>query len=143
MSTIKGAELLVQVGDGATPEVFAHRCSINTSRGIQWSSNQVTTPVVDCDNPADPAWMETDIDGLSCTIDGAGRVDVGDEAFWDDWFVSGEAKNVKFKMNKTGASVWTGAFKLASWGMSAGDRLEKAESTISLVSTGAVTRADV
>lgn len=142
IDTIKGALVQILVGDGATPEVFDHRCMINTSRGIQWSSTTSQNPVPDCDNPEDPAWLETEVDGLVCTIDGAGRVDVADVEFWDDWFISGAAKNVRFKLNKTGGSYWEGAFKLTQWGISAADRQEKAEGAITLVSTGAVTRAD-
>lgn len=144
LNTIKGALIQVLIGDGASPvETFTHKCMINTSRGISWSSSSTQTPVVDCDNPESPAWLETDIDGLSCTIEGSGRINVGDEEFFDDWFVSGESKNVKFKQNKTGGSIWTGAFKLSQWSLSAADRLEKGEASVTLMSTGTVTRADV
>lgn len=138
-----GAQLLVQIGDGATPEVFSTKCMINTSRGINWSSQVTQTPVVDCDNPEEPAWLDTDVDGLGCTITGAGRHNVGDEDFFDAWFISGDSKNVRFKINKTGGSYWQGAFKLTEWGLSAADRKDKGESTITLMSSGRVTRADV
>lgn len=141
--TITGAEIQIMVEEVLGGGNHSHRCSINTSRGIQWSSSQTQTPIVDCDAQGNPAWMETDVDGLSCTITGGGRISVGDEDFWDDWFISGGDRGVKFRMNKTGASVWTANFKLTDWGIQAGDRKERGEFSVTLMSSGVVTRASV
>lgn len=143
IDTIKGALVRVRVSDGATPPVYNHHCLINTGRGISWSSSQTQTPIVDCDNPEDPAWLDTEVDGLSCTISGSGRTPLDDVEFWDDWFTSGATKSIRFALDKTGGSYWQGDFKLTAWDINAADRMDKAESSVTLVSTGRVTRYNV
>lgn len=140
-STFAGEELLIQIGDGESPEVFSHRCIINTNRGFSRSAQTTQEVVPDCDNPSDPAWVVTEVDGLSATISGEGMIDLTSLEFFDDWFEAGESKNVKVRINKTGGRTYTGAYKLTQFDMN-GVRKQKATGSITLVSTGAVTGAD-
>lgn len=139
-STFQGEELLVQISDGASPEVYSHRCIINTTRAFSRSAQTTQEVVPDCTDPSLPGWVETEVDGLSATITGEGMVDIASLEFFDDWFEAGETKNVKVKVNKSGGRTYTGAYKLTQFDMS-GTRKSKATASITLVSTGAVTGA--
>lgn len=141
VKTLAGSQLLVQIGDGASPEVFAADCLINTDRGIQFQSETNRQTVPDCDAPEDPGWSELTVDGLSATITGAGMLHTTSTPDWDDWFRSGASKNVRVKLNgvvlANGGGYWAGAFKLTGWEVS-GTRKEKATVSITLESDGVV-----
>lgn len=142
VDVVNGEKLLILVGDGATPtEAFDHPCLINTERGISFSSSLTQEAIPDCANPNDPAWLVAEKDGLSATINGAGMLDVASVEMFDAWFRSDDTKNIKVKIDKTGGSTWTGAFHLSEWSVT-GARKSKATASLTLVSSGVVTRAD-
>src|SRR5690606_5262328 len=91
VKSMSGTSLLVQIGDGASPEVFAADCLINTDRGISFSSDENRQIIPDCDNPDDPAWQTLDKDGLTATISGAGMLHTASVPDWNDWFNSNDA----------------------------------------------------
>lgn len=45
-----GRLLLIQIGDGATPEKFNNLCGVTTS-SFNMSANEVDTTIPDCENP--------------------------------------------------------------------------------------------
>jgi TP901-1 family phage major tail protein len=47
----KGRELLIKMGDGASPQIFSTICGI-TTRSFAMSSNEVDTTIPDCDDPS-------------------------------------------------------------------------------------------
>lgn len=132
---IRGTQLFIKVGDGASPELFAHPCLINTKRGIQFqsSTNKIVTP--DCDNPDDPAWTEAIKDSLGATINGAGTLDVASVADYDEWFRSPDSKNVQVWLAALGH--WGGAYHLTNFEIT-GDRGSLAEVSITLESDGII-----
>jgi hypothetical protein len=134
---ITGSKLLVQIGDGASPETFAHDCLINTKRGIQFTSETNETIMPDCDNPDDPAWKSVTKDGFQATISGAGMLYAASIGEWWAWFDSDDAKNIRF--NVTPAGYWQGAFKLTQFEVTGDGNKDVATSNVTLVSDGAVT----
>jgi predicted secreted protein len=136
ISTIRGTQLLIKVGDDATPQAFAHPCLINAKRGFKLtvSTNKIVVP--DCDNPDDPAWQECIKDVLSASIDGAGKLDTADIAAYHAWLVSKDSKNVQVWLGTVGH--WAGAFHLTNFEAN-GDRGALAECSITLDSDGIVT----
>lgn len=134
---LRGTRLYIKIGDGASPEVFAHPCLINTKRGIKFTSSSNKVIVPDCDNPEDPAWTEAIKDGLGAAIDGAGTLDnkIATITFYDTWFRDPDPKNVQVWLGTLG--YWLGAFQLTSWELS-GDRNDNAQATLSLESDGAL-----
>lgn len=138
---LNGTQLLVQIGDGQSPETFAHDCLINTDRGIAFASETNRQVIPDCDNPDDPAWSVMNKDGLSATITGAGMLHTSSIADWDDWFNSDDGKNCRVLLNgvtlANGGGHWAGSFKLTGWEVS-GTRNEKATVSVTLESDGAV-----
>lgn len=135
LTKLKGTALYIKIGDGASPETFAHPCLINAKRGIKFTSSANKIVIPDCDNPDDPAWTEVIKDALSASIDGAGKVDnvLATIQFYDTWFRDEDSKNVQVWLDTVGK--WTGAFQLTAWDIS-GDRNAYADVTITLESTG-------
>lgn len=140
---VSGSKLLVQIGNGATPtEVFTHRCMINTSRSINFTASMITDNIPPCPGGEDddaPAWTSSETDTLSCAIEGSGYFDAADDDFFFDWVTSGEGKNSKFKVNKVGASTYTGKFKCTNFAITGAGK-GKTTATISLINDGPVTR---
>jgi predicted secreted protein len=48
-----GRTLLIQIGDGQSPEAFTNLCGI-TTRSFNLSANEVDTTIPDCNNPGGP-----------------------------------------------------------------------------------------
>jgi predicted secreted protein len=132
---VRGTQLYIKVGNGATPEVFTHPCLINMKRGIKFgtSTNKVIVP--DCDNPEDPAWTEAIKDGLTATIDGAGKLDAAALPTYDAWFRSKDPKNVQIWLGTKG--YWQGAFALTGWELN-GDRNDYVDASVTLENAGAL-----
>jgi predicted secreted protein len=139
VDVVNGEMLLVQVE--WTAGVYSHPCLINTERGIAFSSNTSDSVVPDCADPSAPGWVDREVDGLTASISGAGMLDVASVEDWYAWYISGEAKSVKVKIDKTGGSTFTGDFLLTEFAMT-GNRKEKATASITLVSDGSVVRTD-
>lgn len=71
-----GRLLLIQIGDGASPEVFSNLCGIQT-RSFNMSANDVDTTIPDCDDPgATP--QKTGVPGIkNRTFTGSGKFVAG------------------------------------------------------------------
>src|SRR6185295_4350024 len=103
-ATLKFSQFLIQLGNGATPEVFASPCGLN-SRGFSRTAATNDTNVPDCDNPDAPSWLERDVVSLSGALSGSGVVANEDFDVWEAWFDSAVSKNVKITL---GTRVWIG-----------------------------------
>jgi len=144
VKAMNGTKLLIQIGDGASPETFAHDCLINTERGIVFASDENRQIIPDCDNPDDPAWSSLNKDGLTATINGSGMLHTASVEDFFDWFNSDTAKNVRVVINVAGADgggYWSGAFKLTNF-ETTGTRNEKATCSVTLGSDGAIVWTD-
>ena len=98
-----GELLVIQLGNGATPEVFAASATINTSRAIDFSTAVSTTEVPDAANPTLPAATVRAAKALDSKITGAGVADATSILAWAQWWATGGAKNIKAVLNLTGA----------------------------------------
>jgi len=137
VQTIAGTQLLIMI-ETETAGIFEHPCLINAARGIVFSSDANSEVTPDCDNPDDPGWKQVTKAGMQATISGAGKLHTPDIEMFDAWFHTDEAKAVKVQVGTdTPVGTWTGNFKLTEFGVS-GDRGEKAEATVTLLSDGEV-----
>lgn len=137
VDVFNGSKVLIKVGDGADPEVFTHPCLINTSRSVQESATTVDSVVPDCADLDAPAWTQREKDALSVTITGEGLVNKGDVASYQLWLRATAGKNVQYTIDD-GTTTYVGNFHLTEFQVS-GERKEKAQASITLVSNGAVT----
>lgn len=136
-ATLKGTQLYIKIGDGASPEVFTHPCLINSDRGVVFRSNTNDVIVPDCEEPDDPAWRELVKDVLSAGVTGSGILDnvLATIQAYTTWWKSDTGKNVQIWLGTIG--YWQASFKLTEWNPS-GARGEKIVSTITLESDGVV-----
>jgi predicted secreted protein len=135
INKLRGTQVYIKVGDGATPETFTHPCLINTKRGVKFTNTLNKQIVPDCNNPDDPAWQAVIKDALTCAISGAGMLDTAAVASYDAWFRSSTGKNVQVWLGALG--YWQGSFQLSDFEVS-GDRNVYADVTIALESDGIV-----
>ena len=140
VQTFSGSKILIQIGDGADPENFSRRCSINASRSIQGTASMVETTIPDCDDEEKVAWVIRDKDSVSYTISGEGVHAVEDISFFTNWLKSEQPKNIIALIASDSASPYqlTGRFHLTDYTVS-GERKQRAQASLSLVSTEEVT----
>ncbi len=132
-STLTFSRFKIELGNGVTPEVFAAPCGLN-SRGFNRTAATNDTNVPDCDNPDAPSWLERDVTSLSGSLSGAGVVADEDFDTWNDWFESGESKNVKITL---GARVWIGPMKCTQLNVQ-GNRGSRVTFEVSMESDGEI-----
>ena len=139
--TVRGTKLLIKIGDGATPEVFEHNCTINGARSFQLSSQTNDFVVPDCDDPDLLAWIEREKVSVGGTINGAGILNSEDLPFFEEYARSADPKNCMVTVDvpgTDGGGHWDGAFLLTDFQIN-GDRGSKIEVTLTMQSTGVLT----
>jgi len=138
VSPLNGYQLLIKLGDGGSPESFAHPCTINTTRGITFSASPIETQLPYCDAPTTPSWVEREIDGKSASIAGAGVLDTDSfDVFWL-WFDAGTSKNIQVMVNvdaAAGGGYWSGRALLTEFQLT-GERRAKVEFSCTILSDG-------
>jgi predicted secreted protein len=72
MSQQIGRLLLIQVGNGAVPEVFSNMCGI-TTRSFNMSTSEVDTTIPDCNNPGGPLVRTAEPGTQNRTFSGSGK----------------------------------------------------------------------
>lgn len=133
--TIRFSLFKIELGDGASPEVFAAPCGLN-SRGFSRTAATSDTNVPDCDDPDAPSWLERDVVSLSASLSGSGVVADEDFDVWDEWFDGAESKNVKVTL---GTRVWIGPMKLSALNVT-GERGQRVNFEATLDSDGKLVR---
>jgi TP901-1 family phage major tail protein len=132
-----GRALLVKIGDGASPEVFANLCGLNSkTMTINNSMIDVTTP--DCTTPGGALWTEN-LGGLkSVSISGDGFFeDIATEARMNTVAMLADAK-ANFTVTVPAFGTYAGAFYIES--LEFGGETEGGVTySVTLSSTGAVT----
>jgi len=139
----RGVALLLKVGDGASPEVFATYCSVNAARGISFTSATRDFAIPDCTNPDQIAWLAREKESLSVGVTGAGMLNTPDVEDFFTWWKSEDPKNCEIVVDVPsvdGGVVFSGAFHLTDFEIT-GDRGAKQEISLTLASDGEVTSA--
>jgi hypothetical protein len=133
-TTFTFGQFLIQVGDGADPEVFAEPCGF-TTKGFNQTANMQETAVPDCNDPDAPAYIERAVDTLSSEISASGVL--AGEAFdlFQDYFSSIASRNCKvFIKGQTGGN-YAGKYILSAFNIT-NSRGQKHNVDITLSSDG-------
>lgn len=125
---VLGAQILIQIGDGATPEVFAHSNVVNTTRGVTLSTEVEADDLVDLADQSAPAAKFRRVKSKDVKIDGAGMMSAGDTFEWIERWNSGKPFTVKVT---DGNWLGIGKFILTNFQMSA-DRTKPGENQLTL-----------
>lgn len=116
-----GRRLLIRVGNGASPEVFSIWCSFNGDRAISFEAQTTDEMDIDCDDPTAVGWMVSQVDSLSATVSGAGRLKTEDVAGAMAWFESGEPKNLQVAIDAPGGGEFEGQALLTGFTVNGGE----------------------
>ncbi|KRS17533.1 phage tail tube protein [Roseovarius indicus] len=102
--------LVIQLGDGASPEVFAHTCGANAF-GITLTNNLGENTVLDCDSPLDvPAAIVRHLQSQDTSATMSGMVTTEAWPTWLAWADDGDEKNIKIFLDESAANnggYWT------------------------------------
>jgi len=142
----RASQLLVQIGNGADPEIFAHPCLINSARGFTLTAGTSQVSIPDCDDPDLLQWLGTEKTSLSGSISGAGTLHVPNTKEFHQKLVSPDSFTCRVRLNLPGAQgggYWEGKFQLTSFAVT-GDRTSDNTVTcdITLESDGEVNWVD-
>lgn len=136
-TVIAGTKLLILVGDGASPEVFAEPCGL-TAKTFDLSASTNSTLIPDCADPEAPAWEAKTVNALSAQISGSGVMAVEAHTTWEAWFMSAASKHIQIKLNNpTGLGYYSGSFILTSLKYG-GQRGQKVTVDLTMVNDGPV-----
>lgn len=102
-TTLKGSKFLIEVGNGADPEVFGAPCAL-TTKGINFSGSANEFNVPDCDDPDAATWTDRVVGALSAGVTGSGTLAMEALATWRTWFLSAAGKNIRVTLNVPQAS---------------------------------------
>lgn len=74
VDTLSGELILVQIGNGASPEVFTHDCMINGSRSLSLSASTRDQTIPNCTDPSKPDKTVRDVEATDSQISGEGKL---------------------------------------------------------------------
>lgn len=110
-----GRTLLIQIGDGASPEQFKSLCGIVT-RSFDMSANDVDTTIPDCANPGNTP-QKTGVPGIkNRTFTGSGKfVASADTTTFMEYVNDAESFNAKVIV--PGLGTYTGVWYVTSFSL--------------------------
>jgi hypothetical protein len=139
-TVIAGTKLLILVGDGASPETFAQPCGL-TNNGFSLTSATGSTVIPFCDDPEAAAWDSKEVTSLSAQVTGSGVMAVESFNIWNDWALSGEAKNAQVKLDDASLGHYEGPWVLSSFKLT-GQRGQKVTVDITMDNADIITWVD-
>lgn len=135
--TISASKLLIQLGDGASPEVFTAPCGL-TTKGITFTKNMNDITVPDCDDPDAAAWVERGVVSLSAAISGNGVLAMEAQNTWLAAYQNTSSVNTRVLLTEaTYGGHFEGKFHLSTLTEN-GALGDKVQVTVALDSDGPV-----
>ena len=116
---------LIQVGDGASPEMFSAPCGF-TNKAFNETANMQETSVPDCTDPDAPAYVERAVDTLSSEINASGVLampaagedpDTGTSAFnvFRRFYSAAVSKNCRIYLQGVSGGYYEGKYILSQF----------------------------
>lgn len=141
-TTLKPGQMIIQLGDGGSPEVFSAPCGF-TTKGFTRSKSLNEVLIPDCDDPDAPVVVARDVASISFAVTGEGVLAGEAVATWDTFFNSTSSRNVRVHLGfpaPTGTITYTGRMHLESLeiGATIGTRTSI---NVSMQSDGVLTRS--
>lgn len=134
-------KLLVQIGDGATPEEFKHSCTINTTQDFTLEATTTDGTEPNCEDPNAPNWVLRAVDTLSAGINGAGTMDPASYGVLRTKMLAGEEFKVRVLLDGLtalqGGGYFEGNYVMTNLGL-AKEGKGYVTSTVALQSSGKV-----
>ena len=140
-TTFKFSEMLIEIEDIGPPVAWVAPCGL-TAKAFNGTAATTDTNVPDCDDPDAASWLERDVVSLARDISGDGVLAGEYKNEWDDWFTSGNTRNVRISIPPVDPkSQWTGAYLLTTFNITGGIG-EKLKVAVVMQSDGQITRVD-
>lgn len=118
VEVVSGEKILVQIGDGQDPEVFAHDCMINAERGINLTASTRVLTVPNCTDPSKPDKTTRVVDATDSTISGAGKLHSGSTLEW----MQRRGKTINIRVRQAGVWRVAGAYILSAFNITGAAR---------------------
>lgn len=139
-TTLRGSKMLIQLGDGNSPEVFTAPCALNT-KGLNMSAATNDFAVADCDDPDAPVWQQRAKASWSGSISGSGTLAKESYDLYKAFFDDPDPRNVKIILDyDTDPIELDGQFHMTTFNLS-GSIGELVQVEIELLSHGPITEA--
>ena len=138
----KGTKLVLKFGDGGSPETFAHMCSFVLSKSVQFTANENTSTIPDCDDLDGVPWEVSEITSKRISLQGSGTLNTPDFDALYEWWDAGESRDMKVVLDvlaANGGVILTGAWKLPTMEMT-GEDGEKVQISATFGSDGPVVK---
>lgn len=120
-TTLRGSKMLIQIGDGESPETFTAPCAL-ASKGFNRTAGSNDFNVADCDDPDAPTWTERVKSALSAGISGSGTLAKESLDLYEEMFESRESRNVRVVIDYTvGPRTYEGRFHLTTLNLTGDD----------------------
>lgn len=136
----RGTRLVLKVGDGASPEIFTAKCSINAARSLSGEAQTNDFNIPDCADPDALAWVVREKIAVSYSFTGAGILDTQEVGEFASWLASRGIKNCQVVVDvpaSDGGVIFEGAWHLTTFEIT-GERGGKVEVSIGAVSDGEI-----
>lgn len=112
--TIKSSGVLVMLGSGSSPIVYAAPCGF-TQRSITLTKNLEEVNIPDCDDPDAIDWIGRDATSLSMSVTGEGVAAEQSIEDWSDAMASVDSVPVRVELVfPTKTITWTGNMHIES-----------------------------
>jgi predicted secreted protein len=139
-TTCASSKMIIKLGNGATPEVFAAPCGM-TTKGINFTkaTNEVNVP--DCDDPDAAAWIERSVVSMSAEISENGILAMEALDDWQSFLDSTISRNVQVWLDVPAVDHgghWNGKFLLTGFNVTA-EQGNKVQAAVTMQSDGPVT----
>lgn len=138
------SEVIIKVGDAASPEAFAAKAMINLDRSLSINHNYEEDELPDTDTPTDPHSIVRYLRSVDFAVSGSGKVHAGDLDEFMDWAHAGTLKNCEIHIGPTSSGRYLAGAFYCQFEVS-GSVKRNAECTITLTpqNTGSVTINDI
>ncbi len=136
---VEFSQFQILIGDGADPEVFEPRCTINTEKSFTITPNYNDIEIPDCDDPDLPSAIFKRATSVTGEVSGSGVMEAADAEFFSEWALSGAAKNVKVIVgDDTAGRQWTFAGRCGPFSPSA-SKNNVVNAEVSIMTDGRIT----
>lgn len=138
-TTARFGKFKIELGDGATPEVFSAPCGF-TSKSLTLMKNLQEVNIPDCADPDAVAWVGRDAASLSASVSGEGVLASESVETWLDAFEDTESVNVRITITfATKVVQWVGKMHLSTFTPSA-DQGGRVTASVEMQSDGELVR---
>ncbi|WP_298698183.1 phage tail tube protein [uncultured Brevundimonas sp.] len=128
VDVVSGEEILIQIGNGADPEVWAHDCLINGARSLSLTASTRDQTLPNCTDPSKPDKTVRDVDALDSQITGEGKVHGSSMLAW----MQRVGKIIPIRVRKAGVWRVAGPYILTQFDLTGTPR-EFATASVTLV----------